>query len=85
MNFDELSMIPKKYYTWKKELGYEDTVQIGTSAQEVQKIYPEIVNTDNGYLSVSYDRLSIIALAAIDKLHEENENIKRRIEYLERK
>ena len=86
VDLDELSYIPKKYYTWKKETGFEgDSLQIGTSAQEVQKLYPEIVSEIDGYLSVSYDRLSIIALAAIDKLHEENENLKKRIEELERK
>ena len=44
-------------------------MEIGVSAQEIQSIYPEIVSTDdNGYLSVAYDKLSVIALAAIDEL-----------------
>ena len=46
----------------------------------VNKYYPEIVNTDeNGFMSVSYEKLSIVALAAIDKLNErikELENIR---------
>ncbi|MBP5456555.1 MAG: hypothetical protein J6Y37_08650, partial [Paludibacteraceae bacterium] len=86
VDLDELSYIPKKYYVWNENSGMvDDGVQIGTSAQEVQKLYPEIVSETDGYLSVSYDRLSIIALAAIDKLHEENEKLKKRIEALERK
>ena len=34
-------------------------------------------------MSVAYDRLAIIALAAIDKLVEENEALKNRVEKLE--
>jgi ubiquinone biosynthesis protein UbiJ len=59
-------------------------LHIGTSAQEVQKIYPELVSEDDK-LHVDYAKLSIIALAAIDKLHEENKELKDRLKQLERK
>ena len=49
----------------------------------IKKVYPELVATDkNGNYSVSYDKLSIVALAAIDKLHEENLELKKEIEEL---
>lgn len=52
----------------------------------MQKIYPQLVNTDDkGYLTVAYDKLSIIALRAIDKLYEMNKNLERRIQILESK
>ena len=67
LDFDKLKLIPKKYYTWKGS----DILQLGTIAQDIQKIYPEVVSkNENGYLSVDYSKLSIIALAAIDKLNE---------------
>lgn len=67
VDFDKLKLIPKKYYTWKGS----DILQLGTIAQDIQKIYPEVVSkNENGYLSVDYSKLSIIALAAIDKLNE---------------
>lgn len=67
IDFDKLKLIPKKYYTWKGS----DILQLGTIAQDIQKIYPEVVSkNENGYLSVDYSKLSIIALAAIDKLNE---------------
>ena len=82
IDLDELAGIPKKYYTWKGD--ENGGKQIGTSAQKIKELFPEIVGEDeDGTLSVSYDRLSIIALAAIDALHKENEEMKARIEALE--
>jgi hypothetical protein len=76
IDFEKLANISKKYFTWKDGDG---SLQIGTSAQEVQKIYPELVTEDdNGVLSVAYNKLSIIGLAAIDKLYEELSDEKRK-------
>ena len=69
LDFEKLKLIRKQYFTWKE--GDVTDMQIGTSAQDLQKVYPEIVSVgDDGKLAVSYERLSIIALAAIDKLHD---------------
>ena len=69
LDFDKLKSIRKQYFTWKE--GDVTDVQIGTSAQDLQKVYPEIVSVgEDGKLAVSYERLSIIALAAIDKLYD---------------
>lgn len=76
VNFSYLHNIPKKYYSWKYDSTY--TRHIGTSAQEVQKYYPELVNTDEtGYLTMNYDKLSVVALKAIDILHEEVTELKK--------
>ena len=76
VNFSYLHNIPKKYYSWKDDATY--TRHIGTSAQEVQKYYPELVNTDEtGYLTMNYDKLSVVALKAIDVLHEEVTELKK--------
>jgi hypothetical protein len=84
VNLDSLKSIPKKYYTWKEDT--DGSTQIGTSAQKLYEMFPEIVSVgEDGFMSVAYDRLSIIALAAIDKLVEENEDLKSRIEKLEKK
>ena len=79
IDFNELKNIPKKYFYWKDKSMGED-LQLGTSAQELAKVYPECVsyNEKEDRYSVSYQKLSIIALAAIDKLHE-------RISVLEKK
>jgi hypothetical protein len=69
VDFAKLKEIRKSYFTWKDDV--EGTIQIGTSAQDIQKVYPELVSEDNnGHLTVDYARLSLVALSAIDKLDE---------------
>lgn len=79
VDFDKLKTIPKSYFNWNSGSG---GLQLGTSAQKVQAIYPEIVNVEDDKLSVDYARLSVVALAAIDKLHEENEELKEELNNL---
>ena len=59
---------------------------IGTSAQKLQKVYPELVliNPETGKLSVDYPKLSVVALKAVDKLYDENQMLKLRLERLEK-
>ena len=84
VDFEKLSLIPKKQFTWKSD--EEKHIEIGTSAQEVLKLYPELVSEDeNGILSVAYDKLSIVALKAIDELYKKNQELERRIKELENK
>lgn len=67
VDFNKLKQIPKQYFTWKSD--ENSKIQIGTSAQEIQKIYPELVSEDKkGELSVNYSKLSVVALQAIDLL-----------------
>ena len=65
VDLDKLKTLRKNYFKFNDK----DKLEIGVSAQEVQEIYPELVTSDdNGYLSVAYDKLSVIALKAIDEL-----------------
>ena len=84
VDFGELSEIPKVYYSWKDD--EEKKQMIGTSAQKLKEIYPELVSeNEDGKMAVSYEKLSIIALAAVDKLHKENEELKDRLKRIEEK
>lgn len=80
VDLDKLKTLRKNYFKFNNE----GKLEIGVSAQEIQKIYPELVYVnDEGYLSVAYDKLSIIALKAIDKLNDENNELKNRLNNLE--
>ena len=75
VDLDDIKRIPKKYYTWKDD--ENKTIQMGTSAQKLQEIYPELVSeSEDGKLAVSYDKLTMVALGAIDKLYEMVKDLK---------
>jgi len=62
---DDIMKLTPSTFDWK-ESGKED---IGLIAQEVEEIFPEIVRTDdNGYKSISYQKLSVILLKAIQEI-----------------
>ena len=81
---DKVDQIPTKYFTWKEDENKES--QIGTSAQEIEKLYPELVSkTEDDTLTVDYAKLSIIALAAIKELKAEIQSLKDEIKQLKSK
>lgn len=90
IDFDKLKQIPKKYFNWKGQ--NTNQLCIGTSAQAIQKLYPELVSKDSsGQMSVAYDKLSVIALKGIDELYQlilqlkkENEDLKEIINSIKR-
>ncbi len=72
------------YYNWDKEKfaekAFTDERQIGFSAQEIEKLFPEIVQTDaSGYKAVDYSRLTPVLVEAIKEeqkeIKEQNEKI----------
>jgi hypothetical protein len=83
-DLDKISKIKKHKFTWKDSENKNE--EIGVSAQEIRELYPEIVSeNEEGYLSVAYDKLAVVALAAIDELHKKNKELEARIELLESK
>ena len=81
VDLDKLAELKKSYFTFKDS---DDKMQIGVSAQEIQRLYPELVSEDEtGYLSVAYDKLSVVALAAIDELDNKVNELEERLKKLE--
>ena len=85
---NNLLLIHGIYYNWDKEKfsdkGFGDERQIGFSAQEVEKLFPEIVKTDiNGYKSIDYTRLTPILVEAVKEQQSLIENQNKKIEQLQ--
>ena len=81
VDIDKLSELRKVYFNFKND---PEKKHIGVIAQDVQKIYPEIVeeNTD-GMLTVDYSKLSVIALDAINQLNQKNKELEDRLNKIE--
>jgi hypothetical protein len=70
-------------YKWKEEIRSKE-VQTGLIAQEVQKIFPELVQTDEkGFLLVNYIGLVPHLIEAVKELQDENNSLKNKNQTLE--
>ena len=84
INFEKLKKLRKSYFTFKNDV--DNKMHIGVSAQEIKTVFPEIINEDkNGYLTVDYSKLSIIAIAAIDELNNKYKKLEKRLQKIEKK
>ena len=82
VDLDKLSKLTKAYFTFKND---PEKMHLGVSAQEIQEIYPEIVDeNEEGFLSVDYAKLSVIALTAVDELNNRLNSIEERLSRLEK-
>ncbi len=73
---------PVTYYwnTEGKAKGGNDKLQYGLIAQEVEKVFPEMVSTDKeGYKSVNYIELIPVLLKAVQEQQKEIEVLKKKI------
>jgi hypothetical protein len=69
------------YYDWKKDeykdKGFTDERQLGFSAQEVEKLFPEIVKTDaEGYKTVDYSRMTPVLVEAVKEQQKQIDELK---------
>ena len=60
--------------------------EIGVIAQDVEKVFPELVSTwhEEGYKAVDYGRLTAVLVEAIKELKAKNEALERRVDALEK-
>ena len=78
---EKAKQIPTTYFYWKDR--YDGPREIGTSAQKVQELFPEIVSGDDK-LSVDYSKLAIVALAAVKELSTKVDELQRQIDELKK-
>ena len=81
---DILKLRPVKYDLKCEEFphkNFEPGSKIGLIAQEVEGIFPELVNTESdGYKSIDYSKLSVVLLQAIKEQQKEIEELKKFLE-----
>jgi hypothetical protein len=76
-------------FNWRKDefpdMKFDNETQIGLIAQEVEKVFPELVRTDDkGYKAVSYEKLSVLLLEGMKEQQEQINNQNQKIERLEK-
>jgi hypothetical protein len=82
-----VSLEPVRYY-WRtsefRERGFGAGESLGLVAQDVERVLPELVTTDeDGFKAVSYSKLPLLAIQAIKELKEENDALRDRLAALE--
>ena len=86
---ENLKTLKPIYFNWKQESKRRETKEIGIIAQELQKVYPELVEERTRLLGekdemeqalhVEYDKLTVVLLKAIQELSAEVEALKAKV------
>jgi hypothetical protein len=69
-SLSKVSKLQGVYYNWDRkkwpQKNFSEGKQVGLIAQDVEKVVPEVVNTDKeGYKSLSYDKLTAVLIEAM--------------------
>ena len=72
-------------YEWKDPENYDEGLQIGFIAQEVEKVIPEVVDTSGEYYSMQYAPVTALLVEAVKELSKQNKELSNRVEKLEQK
>jgi hypothetical protein len=80
-SLEKVMLLQGVSYDWKTdeypEKGFTDNRQIGFIAQDVEKVFPELVRTDgNGYKAVYYSQMVPVLLEAIKEQQKEISELK---------
>ena len=77
-----ISLNPKRY-TMNNDKDQKE--KIGLLAQDVQAVFPELVDENGEFMSVNYQALIPILISALNEQTKRNESLKQRIESLKSK
>ena len=78
---DKISQIRGVEFDWVPKEGVHENEghDIGVIAQEIEKVFPEVVQTrENGYKAVKYDKLTAVLISAIKELKAEIDELKKK-------
>ena len=79
---EKVSALRGVSYQWKDR--NDDSTKIGVVAQEIEKVYPELVHTDeDGYKSVAYSNLVAPMIEAIKELNQTVIELQSQVQHLQ--
>jgi hypothetical protein len=82
-SLEKVKQLQGVHYDWKDE-NKDQSRQIGFIAQDVEKIFPELVKTDDkGYKSMNYSKVVTVLVESVKELDDENRELEDRIVKLE--
>lgn len=92
-NFEDLSSVLPKieniqpvYFEYRNKTTHPDNRQIGVIAQEIEKVFPELVKKDKqGFLAVDYPRMSAVLIEAVKEQQKIIQSQNMKIQQLEDK
>ena len=77
---ETIEKIPTVYFKFKEGID-KDKVFIGTYAQDLIEMFPEMVRkSESGYYVVDYNMLAVIAIKGIKELYKENKELKKELQ-----
>lgn len=84
---DNIEKLRGVSYQWRKEefpnRNFNNKPQLGLIAQEVEKVYPELIMVDNeGFKSMDYMSFTAVLLEAVKELKSQNEDLNKQVEFL---
>ncbi len=83
---DKLNRLRGVTYEFKDQQKYATGPQIGIIAQELQKVFPELVSQGaDGYLAVNYSQLSAVILQAVKEQQQEIDQLQRQMKEVMKK
>lgn len=88
-SLEKMSRLQGVSFEWDRETfkdkNFKSGKQIGLIAQDVEQVFPELVNTDaEGYKSLQYEKLTAVLVEAVKELKAQNQELMERVEKLEK-
>ncbi len=78
-SLEKVNQISGVYYTWK-DIDMSQERQVGVIAQDMEKVFPELVEEKDGYKYVHYDKLGPVLVEAVKELEERNSELSQKLD-----
>ena len=88
-SLDEVMQLKPVSFNWRKDefptLRFNDGRQLGLTAQEVEKVIPELVSTNpEGYKGISYEKLTPVLVSAIQEQQKQIKDLRAEVAELKK-